>query len=74
PRSRGFRAGSSPFIQAGSFRHESDKAMEFPDRIMRSTNLSKSMILKSEAGDRRPNFRKPHPSWRDPVVPDPATH
>jgi len=30
------------------------------------------MILKSEAGDRRPAVRKPHPSRRDPDLSDPA--
>ena len=39
---------------------------------MRSTNASKSMILKTEAGDRRLIVRKPHPSRRDPVLSDSA--
>jgi hypothetical protein len=46
--------------------------MEFPDRIMRSINASKTMILKIEAGGRRPVARKPPLSRRDPVLPDPA--
>ncbi len=48
------------------------KPRNFPDRIMRSTNASKSMILKSEAGSRCPIVRKQPASKPDPVLPDRA--